>query len=645
MNEMSERNSDPRLSGLSPAIGEIIAERLSRRTLLRSALATSVLAGIAPLSACTRDEAEIAPAGEAGAGMGRFGFEEIARGVDGTHHIPPGYEADILLRWGDGLFADSSPFDPMAQSAAAQQRQFGYNNDYIGLIPLEPDPDGNQRALLCINHEYTTTQLMFPGLGDNILEAMTAELCAVEMAAHGGTIVEILERDGHWAPVIGSAYSRRITATTPIDITGPAAGSPRMQTSADPAGTRVLGTLNNCAGGITPWRTYLMAEENYNSNFSGVLAQSHPETENHRRYGIPGNRYAWGRFEPRFDLGAEPNEPNRFGWMVEVDALDPASTPKKRTALGRFKHEGGENAVAPDGRVVVYMGDDEIFQYVYKFVTAGSFDRANPAANTNLLDEGTLYVARFEADGTVHWIPLVHGNGPLTAENGFQSQADVLIETRRAALALGATPMDRPEDVEPNPHTGRVYVMLTNNGARADNQIDAANPRGPNNFGHIIEIVEPEGDFASLESRWEILIRCGDPARPEYGALWNPETSAQGWFGSPDNCAIDPSGRLWVSTDGNEGTGANDGLWAVETDGPERAKGKGFFRAPLGAEVCGPCYSADGKTLFIAVQHPGDTQGARFENPSTRWPDFDPELPSRPAVLAIRRSDGGVIGS
>ena len=253
--------------------------------------------------------------------------------------------------------------------------------------------------------------------------------------------------------------------------------------------------------------------------------------------------------------------------------------------------------------------------------------------------------ARFDSDGKVSWLPLIHGTGPLTPENGFVSQADVLIDARRAGSLLGATPMDRPEDVEPNPHTGRVYVMLTNNAARPAERVDAANPRADNKFGHIIEIVEPGGDYTALQSRWEILIRCGDPAQPEFGAMWNPATSSDGWFGSPDNCAIDPSGRLWISTDGNGATGGNDGLWAVETEGRMRGKSKAFFRTPIGAELCGPCFSGDGRTLFLAVQHPGDAPGSTFENPATRWPDFDPAMPPRPSVLAIRRRDGGIIGS
>jgi secreted PhoX family phosphatase len=549
-----------------------------------------------------------------------------------------------LLRWGDAVFPDSPTFDAYNQTASAQERQFGYNNDFIGFYPLTPPASQNQRGLLCVNHEYTSTRLMFPGLASGRI--LTREECAVEMAAHGGTVIEIERtRDGVWRPVLGSRFNRRITTGgTVMMLTGPAAGSDRLKTKDDPTGRKVIGTVNNCAGGVTPWGTYLMAEENFNGNFLGTLADGHPEAENHARYGVPGGWYQWGRYFDRFDVSTTPNEPNRFGWVVEVDILDPTSTPKKRTAMGRFKHEGAESVIAPDGRVVVYMGDDQRFDYVYKFVTARAFVPKNRSANLDLLDEGTLYVARFGEDGGLDWLALTYGQGPLTSENGFNSQADVLIETRRAADLLGATPMDRPEDVEPDPATGRVYLMLTNNTRRTADQVDAANPRANNAFGHIIEIVEPDGDFASTWSRWDILVRCGDPDDPQAGAEWNPATSENGWFGSPDNCAIDPSGRLWVATDGNESTGANDGLWALSTDGEMRGAGRAFFRAPNGAEVCGPRFTPDGKTLFLAVQHPGDGDGTNFETPSTRWPDFNDGTPPRPSVVAVRRKDFGVVG-
>jgi secreted PhoX family phosphatase len=361
--------------------------------------------------------------------------------------------------------------------------------------------------------------------------------------------------------------------------------------------------------------------------------------------------YGWGKYFDRFDIVKEPLSANRYGWVVEIDPFDPASTPKKRTALGRFKHEGATTILSKNGRVVVYMGDDERFDYLYRFVSSGQVDMKHPANNAGLLDDGTLAVAKFEDDGSLRWIPVVFGTGPLTAANGFESQADVLIETRRAADLLGATKMDRPEDVEPNPKTNKVYAIMTNNDRRKGEQVDAANPRATNRFGHIIELTPPDGDHAASTFAWDILVRCGDPAIAEVGATFGAATSKQGWFGMPDNCAVDAFGRLWIATDGNnpKATGRTDGLWAVETEGEARGTGRAFFRVPIGAEMCGPMFTPDGKTLFLAVQHPGeeDAEGkpGTFEAPATRWPDFKDGIPPRPAIVVIQKDDQGVIGA
>ncbi len=642
--EIREESEDVgRNASGNPTMGDIINRRYSRRGFLGGSLAVAAIgATVSPMALLAAGEAKA----QAAAGS-RFSFDEVAAGVDPQHHVADGYDADILIRWGDKVFADSPAFDPMNQTADAQARQFGYNNDYIGFAPLEDSPG---HGLLLVNHEYTNAELMFPGFatvrdGKVELGDYTKELVDIEMAAHGGTILELRRNaDGKWQPAPDGTMNRRITVSTEMQLSGPVAGHDRVKTNADPSGTKVLGTLNNCAGGVTPWGTYLMAEENFHGYFSGELPADHAEAENYKRVGVPAGWYQWAKFHDRFDVAKEPNEANRFGWIVEVDPRDPNSMPKKRTALGRFKHEGCETIVNGDGRVVSYSGDDERFDYVYKFVSNATFNPGDRAANMDILDDGTLYVARFNEDGSLDWMPLVHGEGPLTAENGFADQAAVLIEARRAGDALGATKMDRPEDVQPNTSTGKVYVMLTNNTKREE--ADAANPRAKNAFGHIIEITETDGDFAATKSSWEILLKCGDPKVAEVGATFSPATSENGWFGMPDNAAIDAEGRLWVSTDGNNqaDTGRTDGLWAIDTEGEARGTSKLFFRVPVGAEMCGPLFTPDGETLFLAVQHPGDAGQATFEAPATRWPDFDDAMPVRPAVVMVTKQGGGKIG-
>jgi hypothetical protein len=409
----------------------------------------------------------------------------------------------------------------------------------------------------------------------------------------------------------------------------------------------VIGTLGNCAGGVTPWGAVLIAEENFHQYFGGDPAGT-AEDRNHRDlYGITSELYYnWFLHHPRFNVEIEPHEPNRFGWMVEIDPYDPASTPKKRTALGRIKHEGAGLAVTRDGRLVAYMGDDEAFQFVYRFVSAGAVNALDRTANDGLLDAGTLSVARFEDNGRLTWLPLVWGRGPLTPENGFASQADVLIETRRAAQLVGATPMDRPEEIEPNPVTGTVFVCLTKNGDRRAGQVDAANPRPRNRHGHVLELVPPGGlgapDHAAEHFGWRPFLLGGDPADPRSGAMTHAESGPDEWLSCPDNIAFDPRGRIWLSTDGAEDHATADGLWAADATGAGRALVRKLFSCPQGAELTGPCFTPDGRNLFVSVQHPGE--GSTFARPSTRWPDFRDGLPPRSSVVVIRRADGSPVG-
>jgi hypothetical protein len=631
----------------NPGIGEMIEARLSRRAALLGIAGAGAAATLADqLLGSTAAMAQAA-------GPSSFTFTEIPHQLSERDAVAPGYEIQTLIRWGDPIFAGAPAYNPGNVTAEAQARQFGYNCDYIDFFPLPQGSNSSDHGLLAVNHEYTNTNLMWAGLGSGreARTRTTAAHVAAELEAHGMSIVEVRKTNGRWGYVQDSRYNRRVTMTTPMRISGPAAGAERMKTSADPTGTLVLGTLNNCAGGNTPWGTVLTAEENFNQYFSGDRAKT-PHKETFDRYTVAGSAtsYGWARHDARFDIEKEPNEPFRFGWIVEFDPYDPGSRPVKRTALGRFKHEGCHHAIDRSGRVVIYSGDDERFDYVYKFVTRDAWNPNDRAANRDLLDHGTLFVAKFNDNGTLAWLPLVHGEGPLTAANGFASQSDVLLETRRAADLVGATKMDRPEDVEPNFVNGRVYVMLTNNGNRRSEQVDRANPRASNAHGHVIEIIPPgagtrEVDHAATEARWEIFLMAGKPGI-DPGARYHRSVSDNGWLSCPDNCAFDSKGRIWIATDGAPGAaGVADGVYAADTRGFGRALTRLFYQAPTGAEVCGPLVLKDDRTMFLAIQHPGEDAGSTFENPSTRWPDFENGTPPRPSVIAIVKRDGGIIGS
>ncbi len=574
-----------------------------------------------------------------------------------------------------------------AGSAAAQQQQFGYNCDAIAFFPLERS---GRRGLLCVNHEYTNDELMFPdrlGLGREGADVLAdwsrrhPEAAWLEMAAHGVSVFEIALTGDEWRPRLGSRHGRRITARTPTQIAGPARGHALLRTNADPTGTRALGTLANCSGGRTPWGTFLTAEENFQDYFGGyrsLQASAGVDTRvlaAHRRFKMLESSYhGWEHADPRFDLRMEPREALRFGWMVEIDPEDPGAPIRKRTALGRFNHESAACAIAKDDRVAVYMGDDDAFEYIYKFVSTGKRHARNPAADRNLLDDGILHAARFDSDGTGEWLPLAHGQGPLTPDNGFADQGEVVIRARDAADRLGATPMDRPEDIAVHPFDGRVYVACTKNADRTressrsgddgrslDRRVDAANPRPDNQGGHILEIREDGDDAGARRFRWNVFLLPGDPAatgarKLERAAdlavlpLGANDTYYAGYAGAeppaamacPDNLGFDGAGHLWIVTDGVQPRGDNNGAFAVPVSGPERGYLRQFMSAPAGAEVCGCEFTPDGETLFLGIQHPGE--GSVLSKPTSDWPDGN-GLPPRPSVIAIRKRGGGRIGS
>ncbi|MEW2383784.1 PhoX family phosphatase [Micromonospora sp. NPDC047707] len=661
--------------------GDLVDAEVSRRGVVRAgavgalvlgfggaaagALAGAGAASAAPAAPAAPDAAGFGrPSG--GIGSGALTFKPVPPNKLDSFIVPNGYDHTVIIRWGDEVVPGAPEFDLHRQTAAAQAKQFGYNNDFVGVLPLS-----RNRALLVVNHEYTNEDLMFPGFTS--LDALSVEQLKVAMAAHGMSVVE-LERvggSGEWRPVKSGRrqYNRRVTAnTTKFELTGPAAGSAWLKTAADPKGRTVIGTLNNCAGGVTPWGTVLSGEENFNQYFVGGDGAPEELKPKLARYGIsttsryPSGNRKWERADERFDLARHPNEAHRFGWIVEIDPYDPESRPRKHTALGRFKHEGANVIVARSGHVVAYMGDDERFDYLYKFVSDKKFMKGNSwvARNHNLtlLESGTLYVAKLDytsaaeidgsgklpADGAFNgrgtWIKLVSGNRSYVEG---MTAADVLTFTRIAGDKVGATKMDRPEDVEPSLLTGKVYVALTNNtnrGVGSNPTADEANPRTANKHGHVLELVEDRNDNAAETFAWSVPIVAGDPTDPStyFGGYDKTKVSP---ISCPDNVAFDATGNLWISTDGNA-LGSNDGLFATAIEGPERGHLKQFLTVPLGAEACGPFITGDNRSVFVAVQHPGEISGASVENPASNWPDGDY---AKPGVVVTWRLDGGPIGS
>ncbi len=623
----------------SPSFQEILYRRTSRRDVLRWGGVGALLAGsaLAPLNAFAKKPLSRQPFLPIKEVRGAVDFNSVKHAYTIGHELAKGYEAQVIARWGDPLEAEIPEFDAARLTANSQAKRFGYNNDFTAYLPFTRASEDSYHGLLHVNHEYTNGWLMFADTTyENAKEKATEDQLRIEMAAQGFSVLEIKRDEPGWRQMLGSEYNRRVTANTPIKLSGPAAGTPRLRTLNDPHGREALGTFANCSGGVTPWGTVLTCEENFDGYFHGRTET--PEQASHDRYTVGKETfYGWYRIDPRFYVAREPHEPNRFGWVVEYDPYDPKSKPVKRTALGRFKHETATCAIAADGRVVVYSGDDDYFEYLYRFV---SHDRAD-SGKRDILDRGELQVAKFHESGEMEWIALVHGRHGLTKENGFQDQADVLIEARRAGDVVGATKMDRPEGIAVHPHTGDVYVSLTKNPKREE--IDAPNPRPANRAGHILRMHPPAGDHGAKHYRWDIFVLAGDPDqdRPRYGR----RPGQNDWFGCPDNLAFDKQGRLWVATDGMaEAMHLADGLYAVATEGSDRAAPRCFFRAPKGAEVTGPSFTPDGETLFLSVQHPGEDPGSSFDHPSTRWPDFAENTPPRPAVLAFTRKGGGKIG-
>ena len=640
---MSKSYSDP-LAVANPSVtgslARLLEARLSRRQVLQGATLLPLL-GL-PLGCATPGMH---------ADTGEIGFSAISGSREDRVRVPVGYSANVVYRWGDpvGSAAGMPAFKTDGSNTAAEQAlQAGMHHDGIEYFAMPYGSQSSARGLLVMNHEYTDDGLLH---GDGF-NNWSAEKVRKSQNAHGVSVIEVENRAGQWSVVRPSRYARRITAQTPMRIAGPAAGHASLKTVADPAGTEVLGTINNCASGYTPWGTYLTCEENWNGYF--INAGTIPPEQ--RRYGVTekGAGYRWHEFDQRFDAAANPNEPNRFGWVVEIDPFEPGSKPVKRTALGRVKHEGAALALTADNRVVFYMGDDQQFEYIYKFVSRDPYNKTDRAANRDLLDHGTLYVAKFNADGSGEWLALVHGSNGLTTENGFVSQADILIKTRQAGDRAGATKMDRPEWTAVNPRDKSVYCTLTNNSARgAKDQpgVDAANPRANNTFGHIIRWHERDSDAAALAFKWDIFVLAGDPLLADANKQGNIKGDV---FGSPDGLWFDPAGRLWIQTDVstsvlNRGDYAGVGNNQMLCADPATGRIRRFLTGPKGCEITGITMTPDGASMFINIQHPGETASERSDPAQplavSSWPDGEAAGRPRSSTIVIRRDDGGIVGT
>lgn len=598
----------------------VVASALSRRGFLSGVLAFGSGAAVMGLGTMMSSTSALAQA------TTRFAFKPIAIATDANVIVPEGYSTHILAKWGQPLFADVEPFNPdTGMTAKGQSRAFGENTDGMELFNIAG------REVMVVNHEYVNIEVNLPKNPDNL--PATAEDVLMLQHAQGVTVMQVAETAAGWEIVVDSPYNRRITQLTPMAIFGPAAGHDLLKTDADPTGAAALGTMNNCGAGRTPWDTYLTCEENFNSYFgsSDAAFVVSPELD---RYGVGvEGRYAYENFDARFDIAKTPNEPNRFGYVVEIDPSDSTSTPVKRTGLGRFKHENAAVVIARDGRVVVYLGDDERGEFLYKYVSADAYI---PGGDTStLLDNGQLYAAKFADDMTGEWLAL-------TPEATGMTLAEIHIHTRQAGSKVGATTMDRPEWVAVNPVAIEAYCCLTNNSNRGvkpnaggdPTPVGGPNPRGTNEFGQIVRWYPGNDNHADAAFTWDLYVMTGNPDVHKDAYAGSPNIHAGNMFNSPDGMTFDSTGMLWIQTDGedsNEGDFAGMGNNQMLIGDPVSGQIERFLTGPKGCEVTGLCWSSDKRTAFVGIQHPGGS-----------FPDGT-GLP-RSAIIAIRRDDNALIG-
>ena len=560
-------------------------------------------------------------------GASRFAFKSIPIATDASVHVPEGYNWNILVKWGDPLFSDAPEFDhATGGTAASSERTFGENTDGMELFNIR----GHQ--VIAVNHEYANPKTNLPNNEDGIPTSAEDVLKLQNIQAI--TVMEVAEGDNGWHVVVDSPFNRRITHNTPMRVAGPAAGHDLLKTELEPTGTIALGTMNNCGAGKTPWGTYLTCEENFN----GYFGSSDPDfemPEHYGRYGINHEgRYAYEKFDPRFDVSKNPNEPHKLGYIVEIDPSDPESMPIKHTNLGRFKHENAAATLAPDGRVVVYMGDDERGEFMYKYVSNGIYAPGGPTSE--LLDDGKLFAAKFNDDQTGEWVEL-------TPDSTGMEEAEIYIFSRIAASKVGATTMDRPEWVAINPMAVEGYCCLTNNKNRGvkpnaggdDTSANGPNPRVENHYGQIVRWYPNDDDHASSAFTWDLFVMAGNPTIHDDAYGGSDNIHEGNMFNSPDGMMFDSTGLLWIQTDGNydnEGDFAGQGNNQMLAGDPVTGQIERFMTGPYGSEVTGCTWSSDRRTMFVGIQHP-----------KAPFPDGEGKLP-RSSIIAIKRDDNALVG-
>lgn len=619
-------NTPSNKSGNTP-FASIIKNSFSRRTVLQGGIATAATAFFAPSASASwgrngrdkwRGDRELV-------NFKPVAIEDVVDTTTPT--ISEDYQYEVIIPWGTPIEPEVTAEytgDALQRPTSAQAAlQTGLGHDGMWFFPMgknsggvyRPDLQSNHMGMLCVNHEYGTNS---HALGKSAPESL--EDVRLSQNIHGVSVLKLKYNYVRGWQVVESKDSRRITVNTPVNFSGPAADSELLQ---NPNGNIPLGTVNNCGSGPTPWGTFLTCEENFNGYFGAN--DEFIATEEQDRYGFSssGFGYGWYKFDRRFDLTDEDyaNEQNRFGWIVEIDPFDATKPPVKRTALGRFKHEAIAIAESTNGRIAAYMGDDQRFDYCYKYVSDQPWKHAMKAGKSPL-DEGKLYVARFYEDGTGDWLELTIDNPVLAAR--FNSQAEVLIYARVAADLLGATPMDRPEWTTIGKN-GEVFWTCTNNSRRTEANV--ANPEAPNSDGHIIRTKDSD-KYLGTRFRWEIYL------------LASSTRGTEGVFTDPDLAYADRDGRLFIGTDGGQPDGLQDQLIVIDTT-KENPEPKRLLVGVSSDEITGFTMTPDRRTAFVNIQHPGNGSPT-----STNFPaDYDGATIPRDCTLVITRKDGGIIGS